>query len=217
MIIEWIGELVTLTDEDWARYSFRSEPLVNRIPPEKRKEYARKAAESASSLAEQLKTDFGDVSPRKLVKKLNLNLVEKTSQSSPGYSMFASFEEPDTINVFTDLAHAADQLINEKGLREFTGEVNTTDLLIAHELYHYFELTQPDLFSVAERIKVWQIGPFKNVSRITCLGEIGAMAFTRELVQLQCSPFIFNVILLYVQNPVTAERHYLNMMNKSTQ
>jgi len=120
--------------------------------------------------------------------------------------MFACFEEPNTITVFKDNADATDKLIDENGLREVLGNLKTVDVLISHELYHFLEFTREDVYSAQQKMKVWQIGPFKNVSRIKCLGEIGAMSFARELLGLTYSPNIFNVMMLYAQNPVSAER-----------
>lgn len=213
MIEKWIGELSKLSDEDWSRYSFISEPLVNRISIEKRQEYHQKTKENARALACELQQEFGFISPKMLARKLNLRLVEKNAEDGGGFSLFASFEEPDTITVFTDNAEKTDQLIDEKELRNIVGNVKTIDLLIAHELYHYLELSRNDIYSAIERIKVWQIGPLKNISRIKCLGEIGAMAFAREYLQIPCSPYLFNVIMLYVQNPVSAERLYLSIID----
>ncbi len=212
MITSWVSELLLLTDEDWARYAFLSEPLVNRISIDKRIQYSQEAAKSAGKLALEIKQRFGDIPITQLLKNLNLNLVEKTVQEGGGFSMFAFFEEPKTIAVFSDNANATDKLIDENGLRGMVGDIKTADLLIAHELYHFFELIRNDVFSAQQRIKVWQIGPFKNVSRIRCLGEIGAMSFARELLGLTYSPNIFNVLMLYAQNPVSAERLYMNIL-----
>ena len=88
-------------------------------------------------------------------------------------------------------------------------------MLISHELYHYLEFTRNDVFSAQQHIKVWQIGPFKNVSRINCLGEIGAMSFARELLGLTYSPNIFNVMMLYAQNPVSAEQLFTKILEVS--
>jgi len=213
MIEAWIRDLQQLTDEDWARYAFLSEPLVNRLSLEQRKEYRQETTLNAIHLAQEIRQQYGNISPDIVVRKLNLNLVEKNAQEGGGFSMFACFEEPNTITVFRDNADATDKLIDEKGLREVVGDIKTVDLLISHELYHFLEFSRSDVYSVSTRIKVWQIGPLKNISRIKCLGEIGAMAFARELLGLSYSPNLFNVLMLYTQNPVSAERLFMRMVN----
>ena len=39
------------------------------------------------------------------------------------------------------------------------------------------------------------------------------MNFSRELLKLPYSPNLFNVLMLYAQNPVSAERLYLKMLD----
>lgn len=206
MIAAWVSELLQLTDLDWVRYAFLSEPLVNRISNEKRNQYSQETTRDAIRLAQDIRRQFGDVSTEQLLKRLNINYLVKSAQGGGGFSMFACFEEPNTITVFKDNADATDKLIDENGLREVLGNIKTVDVLISHELYHFLEFTREDVYSAQQKMKVWQIGPFKNVSRIKCLGEIGAMSFARELLGLTYSPNIFNVMMLYAQNPVSAER-----------
>lgn len=206
MIAAWVSELLQLTDLDWVRYAFLSEPLVNRISNEKRNQYSQETTRDAIRLAQEIRRQFGDVSTEQLLKRLNINYLVKSAQEGGGFSMFACFEEPNTITVFKDNADATDKLIDENELREVLGNIKTVDVLISHELYHFLEFTREDVYSAQQKIKVWQIGPFKNVSRIKCLGEIGAMSFARELLGLTYSPNIFNVMMLYAQNPVSAER-----------
>ena len=212
MIAAWVSELLQLTDEDWARYAFLSEPLVNRISLEKRNQYSQETTLDAIRLAQDIRRQFGNVSTEQLLRHLNINYVVKSAQDGGGFSMFACFEEPNTITVFRDNADATDKLIDENGLRESLGNIRTVDVLIAHELYHFLEFTRGDVYSVQQRMKVWQVGPFKNISRIKCLGEIGAMSFARELLGLTYSPNIFNVMMLYAQNPVSAERLFTRIL-----
>lgn len=212
MIAAWVSELLQLTDEDWARYAFLSEPLVNRISLEKRNQYSQETTLDAIRLAQDIRRQFGNVSTEQLLRHLNINHVVKSAQDGGGFSMFACFEEPNTITVFRDNADATDKLIDENGLRESLGNIRTVDVLIAHELYHFLEFTRGDVYSVQQKMKVWQVGPFKNISRIKCLGEIGAMSFARELLGLTYSPNIFNVMMLYAQNPVSAERLFTRIL-----
>lgn len=212
MIEVWVSELLKLTDEDWARYAFLSEPLVNRISLEMRTRFSQETTRNAKQLAQELRQSFGNIPSGQILNRLNINLIEKPAQEGGGFSMFACFEEPNTITVFRDNADTTDKLIDESGLRDVVGNTNTVDVLISHELYHFLEFSREDVYSTQQKMKVWQVGPFKNISRIKCLGEIGAMSFARELLGLPYSPNIFNVMMLYAQNPVSAERLFTRII-----
>lgn len=212
MIEVWVSELLKLTDEDWARYAFLSEPLVNRISLEMRTRFSQETTRNAKQLAQELRQSFGNIPSGQILNRLNINLIEKPAQEGGGFSMFACFEEPNTITVFRDNADTTDKLIDENGLRDVVGNTKTVDVLISHELYHFLEFSRDDVYSTQQKMKVWQVGPFKNISRIKCLGEIGAMSFSRELLGLPYSPNIFNVMMLYAQNPVSAERLFTRII-----
>jgi len=212
MIEVWVSELLKLTDKDWARYAFLSEPLVNRISLEMRTRFSQETTRNAKQLAQELRHSFGNIPSGQILNRLKINLIEKPAQEGGGFSMFACFEEPNTITVFRDNADTTDKLIDESGLRDVVGNTNTVDVLISHELYHFLEFSREDVYSTQQKMKVWQVGPFKNISRIKCLGEIGAMSFARELLGLPYSPNIFNVMMLYAQNPVSAERLFTRII-----
>lgn len=208
MIQEWAADLLTLSDLDWCRYAFNRDPLVGRISPAQQEEFSRNAMECGLRLAQDLFSEYGDLSPEALARQLGLNLSFRSGENSAGTTLFATFEEPDSITINAGNAEATDQLILEEGLEPVTGAIKTAQLLIAHELYHYLELSRPNIYTAQKLITLWKIGPLVNLSRIPCLEEIGAMAFARELVGLKCSAYLFDVLMLYPQNPQRARETY---------
>lgn len=216
MVKDWIEDLLTLTDDDWNRYAFNRDPLSGRITPDQQIKYASEAMAVGKKLANRLQVEYGYVFPEEVIQKQGLNLFFRSGQSITGQLMFAYFEEPNSITVFLDNANAADALLQEQDLQSALGNVKTSNLLIAHELYHYLEQNEPDVFTAQKHITLWKLGPFENRSRIMCLEEIGAMAFARELTGLQCSAYIFNVLLLYPQNPQRARELYEGIMRFKT-
>lgn len=213
MIREWVEDLLTLTDEDWGRYSFSRDPLVGRIGEEEQAKYRQKAEDCALEMVRHLHSKYEVIPIEQFTKLLGIKLLYKKSDINSVYTMFACFEEPDTITIFRDNAEATDKLLMEQELYELVGNVKTADLLIAHELYHYFEHTIPNVYTAQKNITLWKLGSIENRSCIVCLEEIGAMAFARELTGLKCSPYIFDVIMLYVQNPPRAKKLYESFMS----
>jgi hypothetical protein len=79
-------------------------------------------------------------------------------------------------------------------------------------LYHYLEHSLPGIYTAQKHIVLWKIGPLKNQSRILCLEEIGAMTFAKTLVGLNCSAYLFDVLMLFPRNPQRAKELYTNYM-----
>lgn len=52
------------------------------------------------------------------------------------------------------------------------------------------------IFTRTEKVELWR-KPFSNRSAIACLSEIAAMAFAAELMELEASPYMLDVLLVY--------------------
>ncbi len=212
MIRQWVDDLLSFTDDDWARYSFNRDPLVGRLSHACQVDHRQKTIDSALALTMRLRKDYKYNDIHHLATQLGIRVLKKEFLSSSGYSVFAFFEEPDTITVYSDNAEATDRILLQHALYEMVGYVRTADLLLAHEVYHYLEKHVPDIYSAQKHLTLWNIGLIKNQSRIICLEEIGAMAFAKEVTGLKCSPYLFNVIMMYPQNPQRAKNIYENYM-----
>ena len=82
------------------------------------------------------------------------------------------------------------------GLRKMTKE-RLLEILLAHELFHAVEEQYAgEIFTRTEKIELWR-KPFSNRSVISCLSEIAAMAFARQLSGLSVSPYMLDVLLVY--------------------
>jgi hypothetical protein len=212
MIKEWVSDLLTLSDADWGAFSFSRDPLLGKIPPEQRLSHWQKAREGAQSLARSVQHEHTTRDPVVLARWLNVQVIYAQGESAEAFTMYAAYQEPDKITVYSRHAEAADRLIHEEQLGLLPEAVHTAEVLIAHELYHYLEQTTPDVYSAQKHLTLWRLGPLENRSRILCLEEVGAMAFAQELLGLISSPYILEVVMLYGQSPNRAGKLYQNMM-----
>jgi Mg/Co/Ni transporter MgtE len=106
----------------------------------------------------------------------------------PERVVFALFTPPDKITVMEEPLKPLNQEQKHK----------VTDVLISHEIFHYLEEeNKSEIFTRTKKILLWKIGPLKNESTINALSEIAAMAFCRELCELELSPFALDVFLYY--------------------
>jgi hypothetical protein len=103
-------------------------------------------------------------------------------------------------------------MIEENGLSSITGNVKTEDLLLAHELFHFYENRMPDAYINQKHILLFKIGRFENRSKLICLAEIAAMAFAGTLTELPCSPYLYDVLMLYSRNPQRGKQQYEQIM-----
>ena len=175
MIKEYVEKLNTFTESDWCRYAFGNEPLSGKFTPEQRLGYFRGAAECGASLAMSLKERLGELSIPEYADRENVNVHPDDTEFDSIYTMFAKFTHPDDITIYLKNARATDRLIAENDLSAIVGNVRTEDLLLAHELFHFYENRMPELYIHQKHVLLFKIWRFENRSKIICLAEIAAM------------------------------------------
>jgi hypothetical protein len=75
--------------------------------------------------------------------------------------------------------------------------VDIESMLLAHEMFHYFEEDNKEIYTKTKKIELWKLGPIHYKSQLAALSEIAAMSFARQLLHLDYNPYVFDAIMLY--------------------
>lgn len=195
---EMVRELLRLSTRDWILYAFSREPLEGKIPVEERINMGYLAGKCGANEAIY-------AMGRSYIEFANsLGCEIKTVNMPNGGEnvTFAQYEENGCITVFMDTVKKAEPVIKE--LRDLLGDVNIFNVLLLHELFHGIEQKKSDtIYTQTKKIELWR-KPFSNLSKISCLSEIAAMSFAKSVLNLDYSPYIFDVILMYLYNKEAA-------------
>lgn len=214
-IQEMLNNLIKISDEDWGRYGFRREPLKGRFNDEERLRLIIKANACGREKAQEIREEYGSIDTYKIAEKMNLKVDYPDRPNGGGHIIFAQFVEPNQITIFKDSIDKALKLIEEEKISDLFSNINIEELLLAHEIFHYIEENDSNIFTRSETIRLWKIGPFKNDSGIVALGEIAGMAFAKELLQISYSPYILDVFLVYLYNKEAGYALYNEIMGIS--
>lgn len=201
---EMLDILVTLSEQQWGGYAFYHEPLERRFTEEQKKEYVKKACYCGREEADKIKAKHRGCSVREIITSLGVKIDMPDTPSGGGHVVFAQYIEPDEIVIFDDCIKKVEVLIKEKELNNLLAEGRVEELLMAHELFHVLEYREKNsIYTQTEKIELWR-RPFSNKSRILALSEMAAMAFAGRLMELEFSPYILDVILMYCYNKEVA-------------
>lgn len=193
---EMVKKLESLSEEDWGRYAFSREPLEGRFTDEQKMDYTARANACGREWARKISEECGTKNPRKIAEKLGMQVKTPKTPVGGGLVLFAQFVEPDEITIFTDCVDKAVRLEESCGNSLLERE-NLTNTLLAHELFHAVEEQHvKEIYTKTEKVELWR-KPFSNKSTISCLSEIAAMAFAKELLNLKASPYMLDVLLVY--------------------
>ena len=213
MIVE---DLVTLSDMEWVKYAFASEPLNGRFDSELRNELFRKSFDCGQEMAEECALKYGTRDPKKIAEAVGIKVDYPLQPQNSGRVLFAEFILPSEIRVYRDAIDRAKWRFEEPGVTEALGEVKVENLLIAHELYHYLEEQQKtEVWTRTYRFDMKAFGFIKNSAKVVSLSEIAAMGFCKRLNKLPYAPYVMDAFLVYGYGAEHASRLYESMMTKA--
>ncbi len=205
MIKENTLELLKLNDIEWGNYSFSRDPLQGKLNYEQKRELIIQANKCGAEQAEKLKIQFNVKSVKEYAEKFKIQVIKEESEGSDNYIVFAKFNYPDKVTIYSGNVIKVEKLIQENDMEEILGHVDIESMLLAHEMYHYFEESDKKIFTKAKKIELWKIGSFRYNSKLVALSEIAAMSFARELLNLDYNPYLFDAIMLYPHNSIKTQ------------
>jgi hypothetical protein len=217
-LVEMIQNLLQVDDESWGLYAFSRDILKDRIPADKKIEMISKAMSCGKEYAQRIVREYGSSDMHTIAEKLKLKIVYQDAMMTGKRILFASYTPPDEIGIMTEPVDKAVQLIlkDEPVLIEYFQKDSIMNTILGHEIFHYIEdQFELEIYTRTEKILLWNFLGFKNHSTVRALGEIGAMAFTKELNGLKYSPFILDILLYYSYDSSNAEKIYHDVLEMS--
>lgn len=197
MIKENTMELLKLNDIEWGLYAFSRDPLGEKLSAKEKRELIVKANQCGAEQAKYLKMEFGQKAVKEYAEKLNIQIKKEDSDGSENYIVFAKFNYPNQVTIYSGNVSKVEKLIKENDMDEILGKVDIESMLISHELFHYFEESNKDIYTKTKKIELWKLGPIRYSSKLVALSEIAAMSFARELLHIGYNPYVFDAIMLY--------------------
>lgn len=190
------GELSKIPEAVWGMYAFRREPLEGKFTKEQKYGYIAGANACGKEWAKKIAEKYGTRDPKLLAERMGMNVIKKRTPAGGGIVLFAQFVQPDEITIFTDCVSKVQSIYRECGCPLLESE-KLISVLLAHELFHAVEERYAkEIYTRTEKVELWR-RPFSNRSGIVCLSEIAAMAFAAQLTELEVSPYMLDILLVY--------------------
>lgn len=208
-------DLMTVPLEVWGDYAFSRDRMSGRLTSSDIRTLTRSAADCGTDLARRYRCAYNACSLPELAQTLGITVKFPDRPSASSQVLFACFTEPDLIEICSDCLKKAEQCISENELGDLTDVGRITDLLLAHEIFHWAELQEKaTIMTLNTTVSVWKLGKLENRAHITCLSEIAAMAFSREFTHSEAWPYYLDVLLSYLYDPNMAHVLYWEVKNR---
>jgi len=198
------GRLCSITDHAWGIYAFRQFSGHIILTDAERDDLIARAYGCGETKGKALKTEYNGLPLEDVLGRLGVKLSQSKLEPEDALLCFASFTPPDTIEVFDRNMEEAQKLLPE-------GEdLCIRDALLAHELYHFCEETDKELFTATYRYRKKHLF-FTSSQRVEAIEEIAAMSFARAFLGLDINPFLLNYYLLAAADSSRAEAFLQNV------
>jgi hypothetical protein len=211
-----IEDLVKLTDEQWGKYAFYRDLLAGKISMANQSEMIANAILCGREYGDKMRKECLDLSIKLCAEKIGINVSyphRPEGGGGGGQVLFARYTSPNKIEVFLDCTEKADSVVESENLATMLDCTDVKDVLLAHELYHYYEERDADsIYTETTKVDTRPLRILHNYSKVACLGEIAAMCFAKELCGLSYSPYVYDVLLVWLYNKQIACNLYAKIM-----
>jgi hypothetical protein len=205
-INEMIDNCKNIDDKVWGLYTLKRDFFFEHLANDKL-DCIHSSILCGVEEARKLRKQFPSNSPTDIATALGLTIRSEPPFALKGFYLFAEFHEPDEIVLYQDVIDGAENMAKDSGISLF--HLPFADHFIAHELFHYIEMNDDTLYTNKTTLSLKSLipGKRKNV-RLKSLGEIAGMAFAKELLNIDYSPLLLDIMLLYPRDIAAATAIY---------
>lgn len=212
---EMAGELMALTPQMWCHYLFSRDLLAARIADAEKQRMAALAMECGQMAARKLMGIYATRDPFQMASSLGLEVKMNTTPMKGERVVFAYFTPPDMIEIMQEPLDMYAVLMEDPDTASLLPDVDTVRrMLLAHELFHFYEESHPGIYTQRERVKLWSFLGYQHLSPLRALSEIAAMECSRSLCGIRYCPNVLDVLLFCGYSTEYAQRIFSDIMAK---
>lgn len=194
------NELKKIPQTDWCDYLVDRDFLAGRITANQRREIIAGAITCGQELARKVRHKYGEITAGQLAYQLNCTVEHADNQKIHEQIFLATFTEPSQIKLYDE---PIQKLVALK-LPDLNEDL-ITQIVLSHELFHYFEGQDRALYSQTTQIELWHLFNYHHRTTIRSTSEIAAMSFSWALNDLAFSPLVIDLLTLACYNQTAAQ------------
>ncbi len=181
----------TQSDELFAALLLQADPLAGRLSSAQRQQIISGATQCGVDIARTLRERFSSAPPSEIAGRLGLRIV--AGETKVGLILSSYDSNAAAITVHRSLLLKLKQYLTEEPLLPY---FEPEGLAIAHELFHYCESKDAEIFSRRFKVMLWRLGPLQNRSTVPAAGEIAAASCAKALCRLGFNPILLEPVIL---------------------
>ncbi|MGG5357803.1 MULTISPECIES: hypothetical protein [unclassified Enterococcus] len=203
-----ISELKKVPETVWGQYQFQRELLGKRFTEDEKQAMIKKAVICGQEEAAKIKQIYPHHNIEEIYQKLGLSIQYEEEEMIGGRLVLATFNNEDGV---TFMKKPLENLLMQQKPFCWTEE-QMAAMILGHELFHYIETNTSQIYTQSTKITLWRLPFYNHRSSIRALSEIAAMSFSKQLNQLDFSPYLLEIILLWSYDQQRVQTLYEEVM-----
>lgn len=200
-------QLFNIDDTIYGLYATYEDPISGKIDDTNREEIIQTSLKVGRDLADKVLEESPNKSVADRIEAHNIELVIEEDKENTKFVYFGTYEHKGPITLFKGNISKSERLLKKEEV-DWLSVDKVSDIVLAHELFHFYEDEYPDLYTNTKEINLWKLGPYQHKSKLICPSEIAAMSFTKQLLNLDFNPGAINYLLYSSIDKKTGEAFY---------
>lgn len=190
---ELITEIINKSDFDIYMNMLDKDISAYRLDKAKKQEIVEKSMAVAEECYQELLIKYGELPLTKYVIKSQVSIYYTNERPTKYYAYLGLFtEKTKTITINMETIKWIKEFAEQYYVCDLVDLSRLKDAVTAHELFHYFELVKPDLYTNQKILDAKIFGIIKTKSQLLAAGEVAAMHFAKIITKLGHSPLVYD-------------------------
>ncbi len=195
----------SVTDHAWRMSILSQDPVFDRFTDDQRDWLTTTAAACGEKQAAATLADFPGIGAAAIAAALKRPpKVVSFKYNNRMKMLYMGQYHNDGIYVSKEALEQIAAAVRDHRLAGLLGTFDANDVIVAHELFHFFEETDPELGvdQIKVRVKVWNLF-YQNINPAVA-DEIAASSFSQKVAGLAFNPRILEIIHMFGTRPEVA-------------
>lgn len=188
-----IFELKKVPDAVWGKYQFQRDLLNNKITQQQKRQMIASSVACGIAAARKIRKEHGNKTALEIFESMQVPINYSDEEQIGNRLLFALYEADRGVLLMKKPIEKFNEYSQQTGFEQHQVE----NYILSHELFHHIESHDPEIYTQKTKIGLWKFLFYTYRSNIRALSEIAAMSFTKELNQLDFSPYLFELILVW--------------------
>ncbi|MGX7163857.1 hypothetical protein [Enterococcus massiliensis] len=188
-----ILELKQVPDVVWGKYQFQRDLLNKKITQQQKRQMIASSIACGIATARKIRREYGKKSSSEIFDEMGVSIRHSDEEQIGNRLLFALYDPDRGVLLMDNPIKKFSEFSDQTGFNQEQIE----NYILSHELFHHIESHDSEIYTQKTKIDLWKFLFYTYRSNVRALSEIAAMSFSKEFNQLDFSPYLLELVLVW--------------------